>query len=293
MAEISLDNAISRAVHSLRSRGIGPHVHSQRCINILKHVLYRDEETVIEARESYLKSISPFRIVATRKRLILVRPSFWALYFGHDIFSPTRYVIIPYKYIIGVSLARGLLYSSIKIHTSGGADPGSVMKGVGGEDEIEGVETQQAALMAGFIEEIIEYEGEQKAEVTVAKSQARQPLPQEAAGAGTSLAECKALVSSGKARFVWMGVEPVEEVAGVLGVKAERIVQMSGSHILKQTKEQLDSLGALILVSYSGVMEEHTMKLMKKRFGKEPIILKGGIKEAAMRVREGADAFLS
>lgn len=288
---------MNRAVNSLKSHGIPLHVHSQRCVNILRHVLYKDEETVLEARESYLKSIAPFRIVATKKRLILVRPSFWGLYVGHDISSPTHYAIVPYKYIIGVSLSKGPLFSSIKIHTSGGVDPGMSVT-ASGEDEIHGVDTKQAVAMTTFIEEVVEYEDEEeKAEEkgSAASKTAERQRPQAASstGYGTPIAESRGLVNSGKAKFVWLGVEPLDDVARVLGVRKEDIIQLSGSHLLKHTDAEMSALGSLILVSYDGIMGEHTAKLMKKRFGTEPRVLRGGMIEAARNAKEGADAFLS
>jgi hypothetical protein len=298
MTQTSFEKAMNRAVGSLRSHGIRLHVHSQRCINILKHVLYKDEETVLEARESYLKSIAPFRLVATKKRLILVNPSFWGLYTGHDILNPTHYAIVPYKYIIGVSLSKGLLFSSIKIHTSGGVDPGSVVM-KGDEDEIHGVDSKQAVAMTTFIEEVIEYEDEEEkaeergATATRAEERARQRPQAAASDYGIPVAECRDIVNSGKAKFVWMGVEPLDDVARVLGVRKDDIIQLSGSHLLKHTDEQIKALGEIILVSYDGLLGEHTAKLMKKRFGSEPKMLRGGMVEAARSAKEGADAFLS
>lgn len=295
MTQSSFERAMNRAVNSLKSHGIPLHVHSQRCVNILRHVLYKDEETVLEARESYLRSIAPFRIVATKKRLILVRPSFWGLYMGHDITSPTHYAIVPYKYIIGVSLSKGPLFSSIKIHTSGGVDPG-ISVTASGEDEIHGVDTKQAVMMTSFIEEVIEYEDEEeKAEEkgAAAPKAAERQKPQAASGYGTPIAESRSLVNAGKAKFVWLGVEPLDDVARVLGVKKDDIIQLSGSHLLKHTDAEISALGNIILVSYDGIMGEHTAKLMKKRFGAEPRVLRGGMIEAARNAKDGADAFLS
>ena len=125
--EASSEKAIKRAVSALEASGVKKHRHSIRCMNILRHVLYIGEDTITEARQSYLKSMAPTRLVATEKRLIIVDPSFWGLWTGHDVFDSTHYIIIPYKHIVSVTVSTGLLFATIKIHTTAGTGPSSLL----------------------------------------------------------------------------------------------------------------------------------------------------------------------
>lgn len=287
-----MQSGVDRAIAALEAGGLKRHRHGRRCMNLLRHVLHPAEETILEARQSKLVDIAPARVIATRRRLIIIDPSFWGLYFGHDIADSTHYVIIPYKHIIGMTMSKGLLFASIKIHTIGGEDPGSLLKG---ENEIHGLKKREAVMLGSFIEDIVEYEEEEEEEREARHEE--HPMPysfhHEDLSVGKPFAEAKAAVLAGRARFVWMGVEPVGDVARLFGVADGRILQLSGSHLLKHTKEQIEKLGPVILVSYDGILGLHTAKLMKKRFGTEPEVVRGGIIAVAREQREGADEFLS
>src|ERR1700677_935873 len=108
--ETALEKAVSNAYASLRVRGITRRIHSHKRRKMLRHVLAKDEQILVEIWQSHIRSLAPAMLVATKKRILMVRPSFWGLHTGHDVISPTSFVIIPYKYIIGVSIAKGLLY---------------------------------------------------------------------------------------------------------------------------------------------------------------------------------------
>ncbi len=287
-----MDRAINKAWSALASKGVKRHVHGRRCINLLRHVLHADEGTLLESRQSYLVDIAPTRIIATRRRLIIIDPSFWGLYVGHDISDSTHYVIIPYKHIIGVTMSKGLLFTSLKIHTIGGEETNSIMKG---ENEIHGMIKGDAVNLATFIEEIVEYEDEVEEEPKPAgKPEERSySFHREALNEGTPFEEARALVESGGARFVWLGVEPVEDVEKLFGVSKGMVIQLSGTHLLKHSKEEIAKLGQMVLVSYEGVMAHHTSTLMKKKFGVQPLVLRGGIVAVARFQKGGVEEFLS
>ncbi len=289
--QTSFEKAINRACSSLDKSGIRRHRHSRRCMNLLKHVLYRDEETVIEAKQSLFASIDPSRLVATKRRLIIVDPSFWGLYFGHDVTSSTRYAILPYKHIISVTISNGLFFSSIKLHIQGGSDPFTTLRG---ETEIHGIPTHQATIMAAFIEEVIEFEEYEEDEERKAALQPEHSYSFNKGdlGAGITFKEARAMVESGGARFLWMGVEPDEEADKVLGVSEDKMVQMSGSHLLKCSKSEIQKMMPLVLVSYDGIMALHTSRLLKKKFGLDVSALQGGIIAVARSLKDEASEFL-
>lgn len=292
MEQTLIERAIERAIVSLEKKGIRRHRHGPRCRNLLKHVLYPDEQTILEAKQSYLVSIAPIRIVATKKRLIIVDPSFWGLYTAHDLLGSTDYMIIPYRHIISVTLSKGLIFSSIKIYTSSGADLNSVLKGA---NEIHGVDPNHARALATFIEEVIEFEEKEesgeKSDVS-GKSTDSYSYSRSTLGEGISLEEAKELVATKGAKFVWMGIEPMEDVMRVLGVSKGNIMEMSGSHLFKLSKAEIEKMPPLILISYDGIMAVHTSTQVKKKFGLEPKVLRGGIMAVAASVKDQANEFL-
>ncbi len=153
---VNVEVAVGKAYLNLQKQGFKLAGQSNRWLRLMKNVLYKDEEIMLSARQSRIINISPAKIFATKRRLLIVRPSFWGLYTGHDITSPTHYIIVPYKYIIGVTISKGLIFASIKLHTSSGVDPDTSIKG---EDEVVGIDKFYSTRMATFIDEVIEQEG--------------------------------------------------------------------------------------------------------------------------------------
>jgi hypothetical protein len=286
----SIERAINRAIASLTAKGVRRHQHGRQCMNILRHVLYADEVTILEARQSGFVSLAPTRIVATKKRLIIVDPSFWGLHTGRDISDSTEYTIIPYRYVISVTISKGLFFSSITIHTSSGSDNNAK-----GASEIHGIDHLSALNMATFIEEIIEFEGaEEETEKGAASRRRQEDAPiysRPNMTEGISLEEARPLVLKG-ARFLWTGVEPIEDVARLLGTEKANIIAMSGSHLLKLTKVELEKMPQLVIISYDGIMAVHTANQLKKKFGVEAKVLRGGIMAVAASLKDQASEFL-
>ena len=129
------------------------HVHSDRCKKLFAHMLTDDEWTIMEVRQSYLASISPDRIIATSKRVIIVRPSFWGLWGGHNVISPTELSMVPYKNIISVVMSRGKIFSTIHMRIHGFTDASSAMRN---EGMIEGIRHEDAVKLTNYLEGIIE-----------------------------------------------------------------------------------------------------------------------------------------
>jgi hypothetical protein len=271
--DIHTERAVVTARKVLREHGAKTYVHSRRLRNILSHVFSKDEEMILRAKQSRLESVSPIRVVATNRRIIIVKPSFWGLYTGYDLSSPTDYVIIPYKYIIGVTISKGKILSSIKIHTSGGSDTykGSTR---GEENEVRGLLVNDAAIMARFIQEIIEYgdEGTQTNFGRVSRYSYQSSLTTD---------EALKVLHSNMGRFVWLGAESAEEIAAQLGVEPWVVLRISPEKLLGYDSEQLIALGPIILASYIDAQSEQVSSAIKKKFGIEVPVLKGGIRLSA------------
>lgn len=274
-AETGSDNRIHfgvlRAKATLRKNGIPLHVHGRRCMNLLKHVLYSGEETLLETKQHGVQSISPVRLVATNKRLIVVYPSFWGLWTGYDLVSPTTYAILPYKYIIGVSMSRGKMLSSIKVHTSGSVDAGSQINDNG---EVHGIKTDGAVTMTRLLEEIIEYIEESPEEL-------RGRMSHEASGGAKNnvvpLEEAKKMVAEKRSKFVWVGIEPVTYVSRLLSVPKDMILVINPTKVNSYTEEESAALDGCVIVSYDGVLSMHLSIFLKYKFGTDVYALEGGI----------------
>jgi hypothetical protein len=128
-------------------------VPNPRCLKLFAHILTNDERTVMEIRQSYLQSVSPDRVVVTNKRVIIVRPSFWGLWAGHNIISPTEISLVPYKNIISVVMSRGRILSTIHMRIHGFTDATSAIRN---EGVIMGVSIGDAIKLTNYLEEIIE-----------------------------------------------------------------------------------------------------------------------------------------
>ncbi len=149
-----IENAIKIALEKLRSeKGYTPHVHSARCMHLVGDVLEKGEETIMEIKQSLLVARSPDRILATSKRLILVRPSFWKLYTGHTIFGPTEVSFVPYNHLISVIATRGRLLATVHLRIQGYSDESREMKK---EGQITGVRIDDATSFTIFLENVIE-----------------------------------------------------------------------------------------------------------------------------------------
>jgi hypothetical protein len=127
--DTNLERALNSAIANLQQRkDYKPHKHSERCMNVLRDVLGKDEQTILEIKQSLLMGLAPDRIVATNKRLIIVRPSFWKLYTGHNIIGPTEASFVPYHNLISVITSKGRIFATVHIRIHGFADESKEMK---------------------------------------------------------------------------------------------------------------------------------------------------------------------
>ena len=258
---------VQKAKLTLKKNGIPCHIHGRRCMNLLRHMLYSDEETLLEVKQHTVQSISPIRVVATNKRLIVVYPSFWGLWTGYDLISPTTYAILPYKYIIGVSMSRGKMLSSIKVHTSGSVDAGSQVKD---NSEVQGIKTENAITMTRLLEEIIEY-------IENIPEPNAHMQPQAVKNNVVTLHEAKRIIDEKNSKFVWVGIEPVLYVSRLLNVPKESILVINPTKVNSYTEEEAAALDGSVIVSYDGILSMHLSIFLKYKFGAEIYALEGGI----------------
>lgn len=134
-----------------RSRSAG-HKHGRRCFRLICSLIGPGEETLVECKQSKLQSLSPARIIATTRRIVIVKPSFWGLYLGKDLFSSTEYNIIPYRHLTSVDLSRGRVLTTVQMNMEN-PDKGS---GLVQEGRMEGIDSENAAKLVDFLGAVIE-----------------------------------------------------------------------------------------------------------------------------------------
>ncbi len=123
-------------------------------LKALKHIIVEGEETLLECLQSKVHSFSPASILATTKRLIIVKPSFWAVHAGRRIFSPTKYNVIPYKRLARVSISKGTFLSTLSIWVRDPEEQSLVRR-----IEIRGVRTAEAERLTTLLDGMLENSG--------------------------------------------------------------------------------------------------------------------------------------
>ncbi|MDE1823090.1 MAG: PH domain-containing protein [Candidatus Micrarchaeota archaeon] len=267
----------SDSVTLVTSKVKNMHQHGVRCLRLIGHVLAHDEKTIIEVKQSYLNSISPDRIIATNKRIIIVRPSFWGLYIGRNLLSPTEFSMVPYKNVISVVVSKGKFLSTINMRIHGFTDASAAIRN---EGVVNGIRTRQAEKFMDFIEEIVntrrdygangaKADGESAAMRIDAKEHAY-------AHSGIGIDEARRLVASSGKKMVWLGLEPLEYVAYLLGVSQENLTKRDPKEIMELEGERLKEFEGCIFVAYSDAVSEHVINELKEN-GVAAYNLRGGI----------------
>lgn len=270
-----LEKGVEKGIALLRARSVPPHRHGRRCAHLLGHVITENEETLFESKQSYLHTLTPGRVIATTRRIIIIRPSFFGLYLGHDLLSPTEYHIIPYKNIISVMLTKGRLLSTIHMRIHGFIDTMQA----GNEGEVPGLRVYGAKLLANFLEEIIEYreEGELEGESAIRSAETGRAYTYGNDRSAKDIKEAKEIITQDRPRFIWLGIEPAEQVATTLGVVKEKVVRMNIEDITKSDETYASGFTDCIFVCYDGAMASRITKYLKERYNIDSYYLKHGI----------------
>ncbi len=275
---LQIEHRVQGAISAL-AKDHTTHKHGPRCTKLLHHILMPGEETILECKQSRLHSITPARVIATTRRMIIVKPSFWGFYMGYDVISPTEYHIIPYKHLISVIMSKGRMLSTIHMRIHGFTDSTSSTKD---EGELYGIRTNEALRLTNFLEEIVEYQ-EEAWERKLEQEQKRKLGSQEVTYDlnALSLEEAKEMVQRRGSKFVWLGLEPLDYVTTILGVGTESVFRSTTSIIAEAQAQELEKYRGCIFVCYSGSMGSRFSAYLKNNYDIEAYVLKGGILDVA------------
>lgn len=272
-----LAEAISVALSALQGSKLLKHEHTSKCHRILRPILYPNEETVLEITQSGIKSLSPRGIVATNQRLIIIKPSYWYLHMGRNLISSTSYETIPYNRIVSITLDDGILLSTLNMRLDAGT---VVTKG----EEIEGLEQDDAKTMFIFLEKVTGY----LQDYNKAKGEGAVYEPDAKIG-HINMEKARRLVKQKDAKFVWLGIEPIEYAAECLCIDKQDIIKINIDEFERKGSAELQQLDGYIFTCYDGVLSGHVANALKQRYRINAYTLKGGIEA---QLREGTIEYI-
>lgn len=261
-----VEAAINEAVKFLPKNFTPRHEHSKRCYRVLQHILYDDEYTVIEAKQSLIKSLSPIRIVATNKRIILVNPSFSSLWLGYNIFTPTRYEVIPYNNVTNITLLTGISLSSLSLYLINGSP-------LNWNGSIEGLKTKDAKAMFVFLEKMTESmrkQGRSPAAATRSAKKKRNEI---------DIERSKEVVKNNGAKFIWLGAHNLEYVAKTLDTDKSSVTRTDIGEMAKMDRAAAGKFEGCIFVCYNGAFSSYVSDYMWEKHGVNTYVLQGGIEQ--------------
>ncbi|MCL5100711.1 MAG: PH domain-containing protein [Candidatus Marsarchaeota archaeon] len=115
------ENAVEKAMN-LTSSVIDNEILIGRFKELVDKELELGEKILFGVRQSYVHDLAPKVIVATNKKLIVIKPSFLYHYFGFNVFTPTFSELIHYNRISHVIRFRGKVLNSINLTVIGHGD---------------------------------------------------------------------------------------------------------------------------------------------------------------------------
>ncbi len=264
-SKTKIESAIEEAVQFLPKNFEPRHVHSKRCYRVLKHILYPDEYTIIEAKQSLFKSLSPIRLVATNQRIIVVKPSFGMLWMGRNVFTPTKYESIKYDNVNNITLYTGTIFSSIYVHLNTGSEAG--------EGNIDGLKMDDTRAIFIFLEKTVE--ALRKREIIPNNSMDRLRSLM-IGGNKIDLGLAKDMAGYRGSKFIWLGAEPVEYASARLGIEIKHIGKIDVSGLADMNVEEAKRLEGSIFVCYNDFFATRVSEYLKKNYNVDTYVLTFG-----------------
>lgn len=120
----------------------------------VSQLLEEGEQIMLVSRQSLMNDIAPAFIIATDHRILIINNSFWGLYFGANIFTPTDFNSIPYDRIMSTVLVKGKLFSSLNMRLLGGFEA-AMNPQKKTEGEVDGLKGAEAMRIVKFVESMI------------------------------------------------------------------------------------------------------------------------------------------
>lgn len=120
------------------------YVLEERYARIISALLSPGEYVILGARQNFPFSLAPGIMIATNKRVLIIKRSFWSFYAGHEFTTPSLFVNIHYNKITEISLLNGMLFCTILLKVLGSS----------ADVEFKTLRKKEATRMVGFLERI-------------------------------------------------------------------------------------------------------------------------------------------
>lgn len=141
MTSSKLEGIIEKENESISSKS--PYKYDKRYDRFIRAVLGQSEHVILGARQSFPWTLSPGIMIATNKRILILKMSFWNLYSGYNVVDPSSFINIHYNRITETTLLHGRFLCSIILKVFGG-----------GDIRFDKLRRREALRLVGFLERI-------------------------------------------------------------------------------------------------------------------------------------------
>lgn len=250
-------------------------------------LLHENEKLLMKVRQSISSNFTPSFVLVTNRRIIIINNSFWGLYTGYNLLTPTNYNSIAYNQITSVILIKGNVLCSVAIRLHGYFEK-NVFAQSSNEGQIDGLLLRDAMQLTNFIDHMIESH-ELKNE-SILSSMNVSPAPDEysrlvketqrhlsAAPVNLEFGEALSVVRENNSKFIWLGSEPISQLTSMLGVHYGHIVRLPAHEIMEMDEAVLKSFNNCVFVGYDDRMPAMLANCLAKAYNLSVYSLKGGI----------------
>ena len=252
-----------------------------------RSLLHENEKLLMKVRQRAYSNLTPSFVLVTNRRIIIINNSFWGLYTGYNLMTPTNYNSIAYNQITSVILIKGNALCSVAIRLHGYFEK-NVSTQSSNEGQIDGLSLHDATRLTNFIDRMIE--GHELKNESILSSMNMNPAPGEyarlaketqrhlsAAPVNLEFGEALALVRDNNSKFIWLGSEPASQLTGMLGIHYGHIIRLPAQEIMGMDEPALKGFNNCVLVGYDDILPVRLANYLAKVHNLSVYSLKGGI----------------
>lgn len=246
-------------------------------------LLREDEKMHFFIRQSLFYGFTPDFVIATDKRILIIKNSFLGLYTGKNVFGNTSYNSIPYRQITSVILSRGISMCTVVIRLQGMIDSESKNEG-----EIKGLWSKDAENLVKSIEHMVEHHSNiQTQNINSNKNDTTKKLYDAFLNNTNDLdlsklkeidiTEAINLLKLQNSKIIWLGTEPIEYVSKISGITSSSIIKINPDKIIEADLQINQFFSNSIFLCYNGNIARHISLHLKNEHGINSYVIKGGL----------------
>ena len=249
-------------------------------------LLREDEKMHFFIRQSLLYGFTPDFVIATDKRILIIKNSFLGLYTGKNVFGNTSYNSIPYRQITSVILSRGISMCTVVIRLQGMIDSNSKNEG-----EIKGLWSKDAENLVKSIEHMVEHHSNTSTKTTNDNINNKNDTPKKLYNAlvnnmddldlsklkEINLNEATNILKLQNSKIIWLGTEPIDYVSKVSGIDSSSIIKINPDRIIEADLQINQFFSNSIFLCYNGNIARHISLHLKNEHDINSYVIKGGL----------------